>query len=413
MMTRISHLVSGSLLSGLLIAAPLLAPAAETVTAKAVMEHYVTLAHANFADALHTAKTLQEKIDTFVANPTAETQQAAKDAWLAARKPYSQTEAFRFGNPNVDAWEGQLNAWPLDEGLIDYVKTDTYEGEEGNAFATANIIAGKEKIDTALLKSLNEKGGSEKNIGTGYHAIEFLLWGQDFNEDPKTAGQRPYTDYAKGDACTHANCERRAEYLKAATDLLVADLQTMADDWAEGKDNYRKAFLALNETEALRRMLFGMGSLSLGELAGERMNVALLAHSQEDEHSCFSDNTHHDIAENARSIQNIFNGTYTRTDGTTVSGASLAQLVAVKDQATSEILVKKLAETQQKAQAIVDATQAGEPFDQQIIASNKDGTKRVKATITALRSQTADIEAAAKTLGVSNLNPESSDSFGG
>ncbi len=413
MMTRISHLVSGSLLSGLLIAAPLLAPAAETVTAKAVMEHYVTLAHANFADALHTAKTLQEKIDTFVANPTAETQQAAKDAWLAARKPYSQTEAFRFGNPNVDAWEGQLNAWPLDEGLIDYVKTDTYEGEEGNAFATANIIAGKEKIDTALLKSLNEKGGSEKNIGTGYHAIEFLLWGQDFNENPKAAGQRPYTDYAKGDACTHANCERRAEYLKAATDLLVADLQTMADDWAEGKDNYRKAFLALNETEALRRMLFGMGSLSLGELAGERMNVALLAHSQEDEHSCFSDNTHHDIAENARSIQNIFNGTYTRTDGTTVSGASLAQLVAVKDQATSEILVKKLAETQQKAQAIVDATQAGEPFDQQIIASNKDGTKRVKATITALRSQTADIEAAAKTLGVSNLNPESSDSFGG
>ena len=413
MMTRISYLVSSSLLSGLLIAAPLLAPAAETVTAKAVMEHYVTLAHANFADALHTAKTLQEKIDTFVANPTAETQQAAKDAWLAARKPYSQTEAFRFGNPNVDAWEGQLNAWPLDEGLIDYVKTDTYEGEEGNAFATANIIAGKEKIDTALLKSLNEKGGSEKNIGTGYHAIEFLLWGQDFNEDPKTAGQRPYTDYAKGDACTHANCERRAEYLKAATDLLVADLQTMADDWAEGKDNYRKAFLALNETEALRRMLFGMGSLSLGELAGERMNVALLAHSQEDEHSCFSDNTHHDIAENARSIQNIFNGTYTRTDGTTVSGASLAQLVAVKDQATSETLVKKLAETQQKAQAIVDAAQAGEPFDQQIIASNKDGTKRVKATIAALRSQTADIEAAAKTLGVSNLNPESSDSFGG
>lgn len=297
--------------------------------------------------------------------------------------------------------------------MIDYVKTDAYEGEEGNKFATANIIAGQEKIDTALLKSLNEKGGSEKNIGTGYHAIEFLLWGQDFNEDPKTAGKRPYTDYAKGDACTNANCERRAEYLKAATDLLVADLQTMTDDWADGKDNYRKAFLALNETEALRRMLFGMGSLSLGELAGERMNVALLAHSQEDEHSCFSDNTHNDIAENARSIQNIFNGTYTRTDGTTVSGASLAQLVAAKDPAASETLVKKLAETQQKAQAIVDAAQAGEPFDQQIIASNKDGTKRVKATIAALRSQTADIEAAAKILGVANLNPESSDSFGG
>ncbi len=412
-MKRISYLVSTILFSSVLFIAPTCIYAANTVTPKAVMENYVNLAYTNFTDALNTAKALQEKVNAFIANPNTQTQQAAKDAWLAARKPYNQTEAFRFGNPNIDEREGQLNAWPLDEGLIDYVKVDAYEGEEGNQFATANIIAGKEKIDTALLTSLNEKGGSEKNVGTGYHAIEFLLWGQDFNEDPKTAGKRPYTDFAKGDACTNGNCERRAEYLKAATDLLVTDLQAIADDWADGKENYRKAFLALNETEALRRMLFGMGSLSLGELAGERMNVALLAHSQEDEHSCFSDNTHNDIAENARSIQNIFNGTYTRTDGTTVSGASLAQLVALKDPAASETLVKKLAETQQKAQAIVDAAQAGEPFDQQIVASNKDGTKRVKATIAALRSQTADIEAAAKMLGVANLNSESSDSFGG
>jgi putative iron-regulated protein len=156
-----------------------------------------------------------------------------------------------------------------------------------------------------------------------------------------------------------------------------------------------------------------MGSLSLGELAGERMNVALLAHSQEDEHSCFSDNTHNDIAENARSIQNIFNGTYTRTDGSKVEGASLAQLVASKDAKASETLVNKLADTQQKAEAIVEAAQNGENFDQQIAPDNKDGNKRIKATITALRSQTGDIEAAAKAVGVESLNPESSDSFGG
>ncbi|MEN9424321.1 MAG: hypothetical protein RL122_1704, partial [Pseudomonadota bacterium] len=209
-------------------------------------------------------------------------------------------------------------------------------------------------------------------------------------------------------------CERRAEYLKAATDLLVADMQKMADDWADGKaGNYRRAFLALDKKEALRRMLFGMGSLSLGELAGERMNVALLAHSQEDEHSCFSDNTHNDIAENARSIQNIFNGIYTRTDGTKVEGASLAQLVAAKDAKASETLVSKLADTQQKAEAIVEAAKNGENFDQQITPDNKDGNKRIKATIAALRSQTGDIEAAAKAVGVDSLNPESSDSFGG
>ncbi len=412
-MKSLSLIISAALLGGILSSTPVFV-SAETVTAKAVMETYVNLAHASFGNAFTTAKILQEKVDAFIANPTAETQQAAKDAWLAARKPYNQTEAFRFSNKNVDDWEGQVNAWPLDEGLIDYVKTDTYDHEEGNKFATANIIAGTDKIDAELLKASQEKGGSEANVATGYHAIEFLLWGQDFNEDPKDAGKRPHTDYAKGDACTNGNCERRAEYLKAATDLLVADLQTMTDDWADGKaDNYRSAFLALDEKEALRRMLFGMGSLSLGELAGERMNVALLAHSQEDEHSCFSDNTHHDIAENARSIQNIFNGTYTRTDGTTVKGASLAELVASKDAKVSETLVSKLADTQQKVEAIVEAAKNGENFDQQILPDNKDGNKRIKAAIAALRSQTGDIEAAAKAVGIDNLNPESSDSFGG
>jgi putative iron-regulated protein len=413
MKQRISQVVSSLLLGGVLCTTPTIA-SADTVTAKAVMEQYVNLASANFSDTFAAAKVLQEKVDDFIANPTADTQQAAKDAWLAARKPYSQTEAFRFGNPNVDEWEGQVNAWPLDEGLIDYVKTDVYEGEEGNKFATANIIAGKDKIDAELLKASQEKGGSEANVATGYHAIEFLLWGQDFNATPKDSGTRAPTDYAKGDACTNGNCERRAEYLKAATDLLVADMQKMADDWADGKaGNYRRAFLALDKKEALRRMLFGMGSLSLGELAGERMNVALLAHSQEDEHSCFSDNTHNDIAENARSIQNIFNGIYTRTDGTKVEGASLAQLVAAKDAKASETLVSKLADTQQKAEAIVEAAKNGENFDQQITPDNKDGNKRIKATIAALRSQTGDIEAAAKAVGVDSLNPESSDSFGG
>ena len=411
-MNRIRQLVASALLGSALAIAPLCV-AAETVTAKTVMEHYVNLAHAGFSDTLSTGKVLQEKVNAFIANPTPETQQAAKAAWLAARVPYSQTEAFRFGNPNVDAWEGQVNAWPLDEGLIDYVKQDLYDHEEGNKFATANIIAGKEPINAELLKASHEKGGSEANVATGYHAVEFLLWGQDFNASPNDAGTRAHTDYAKGDACTNGNCERRAEYLKAVTDLLVADLQTMADDWADAQDNYRKTFLALDEKEAMRRMLFGMGSLSLGELAGERMNVALLAHSQEDEHSCFSDNTHNDIAENARSIQNIFNGTYQRADGTKLEGASLAQLVASKDAKASETLVGKLSDTQQKVTAIVETAKKGEAFDQQIAAENKKGNQRIKAAIAALRSQTGDIEAAAKALGIDNLSPESSDSFGG
>ena len=385
---------------------------AETATPKAAMSTYVEIAYATYSDSLSTAQALQVAVNEFLKTPSEQTHQAAKQAWLAARVPYGQTEAFRFANPNVDDWEGKVNAWPLDEGLIDYVGT-TYEHEDGNAFGEANIIAGDQEITTELLESFHEKGGSEANVATGYHAIEFLLWGQDYNEKPEDAGIRAYTDYAIGTDCTNGNCERRGQYLKVATDLLVSDLEFMVADWKPDSDNYRKNFLALEEKEALRRMLFALGSLSLGELAGERINVALLAHSQEDEHSCFSDNTHTDIAENARGVQNIFTGTYLRSNGDKVTGVSLADLVAANNTELSNSLSNKLANSQAAAEAVVKAAEAGEHFDQQITPDNEAGNARVKAIINALRLQTGDIEASAKALGIENLNPETSDSFGG
>ncbi len=387
---------------------------AEPVTPKAVIQTYANIAYANYSDSLSTAKILQDKIKALIAKPSEQTQQDAKQAWLSARQPYGQTEVFRFGNPNVDQWEGQVNAWPLDEGLIDYVNDDLYDHEEGNRYANANIIASKEPLTAELLKSYQEKGGSEANVATGYHAIEFLLWGQDLNEKPNTAGQRPYTDYVSGSGCTHSNCERRAQYLQIVTDLLVSDLQTMVEAWSENKkDNYRAALLAVDEKEALRRMLFGMGSLSLGELAGQRMNVALLANSQEDEHSCFSDNTHSDIAANAQGIQNIYTGTYKRVDGSTLSGASLAQLLANQDNKLSQLLLEKLSITQQKAAAIVAAADKGEAFDQQIAPENKAGNERVQATIEALRSQTAEFETMARILGIEAVSTDRFNSLGG
>ena len=401
-----------TVLAGALIMSP--AVYAETTTPvatpKAAMNTYVNIAHASFSDALSTAKSLKVAVDAFINEPSVATQAAAKQAWLAARVPYGQTEVFRFANPNVDDWEGKVNAWPLDEGLIDYVDT-SYEHEDGNKFGQANIISGKEPITIELLESYHEKGGSEANVATGYHAIEFLLWGQDLNKDAKDAGTRPFTDYAKGDDCTNGHCDRRGEYLEVATDLLIKDLTEIVADWAPDSDNYRKTFLALNENEAVRRMLFGMGSLSLGELAGERINVALLAHSQEDEHSCFSDNTHNDIAENARGIQNIFNGEYKRPNGEVVKGASLAALVALKNPDLSKSLTTKLATSQANTGKLVSAAEAGEHFDQQILPDNTAGKARIQSVIDALRAQTADIEASAGVLGIDSLNSETSDSF--
>lgn len=388
--------------------------------AQAVVNHYADIAFAVFSDAHSTGLKLQEAVEALLANPSAETQQAAKDAWLAARVPYMQSEVFRFGNPIVDEWEGQVNAWPLDEGLIDYVDGD-YEHALGNPGATANIIANKEvqvgedtidvsEITGEKLASLNELAGSEANVATGYHAIEFLLWGQDLNGTEAGAGERPASDYIEGEGCTGGNCDRRRAYLKAVTELLVSDLEEMANEWKpDVADNYRASLQSESAENGLRKMFFGMGSLSLGELAGERMKVALEANSPEDEHDCFSDNTHNSHFFNAKGIRNVYLGEYTRADGSTLSGPSLASMVEGIDPEINTTLKADLETTEAKMQVLVVSAEQGEAFDQLIAPGNDEGHEKIRDAIGALVQQTGSIEKAAASLGITDLNPDTAD----
>jgi putative iron-regulated protein len=377
-------------------------------TRNAVLVTYTNIAQAVYEDASRSASELQRAVDDFLRTPDAANHEAAKQAWLRARVPYGQSEVFRFGNPNVDEWEGRVNSWPLDEGLIDYV-AGGYEHDETNPHAVANIIAGTEPISVELLRAYHERDGAEANVATGYHAIEFLLWGQDFNHQASDHGLRPYTDYINGEGCSNGNCERRRLYLQQVTELLVTDLERMAEDWAPGRENYRSQFLLRDPVDALRSIFFGMGSLSLGELAGERMNVALLAGSQEDEHSCFSDNTHMDIAANLQGIRNIYFGEYTRIDGSIVSGPGLTELVRAQSEQVDQKLRAQLAASAEKVAAIVQSAQAGLPFDQQILPQNTEAQERIRAAITALREQTETIESAARLSGVEKLTARNSN----
>ena len=255
-----------------------LAGQAEASDRAGVVETYADIARAGYEDSLILARTLGAAIDALVANPSAEALQAAKTAWLAARVPYQQTEVFRFGNAIVDDWEGKVNAWPLDEGLIDYVDAGYGGPTDENVLAALNVIAnptftlsGTEidaaKITPALLEgALHEADGIEANVATGYHAIEFLLWGQDLNGHGPGAGNRPWTDYAPGDACTNGNCDRRADYLEAAADLLISDLEWMTAQW--GPDGDARKAVTGNPDAGVVAILTGMGSLSYGEQAG-------------------------------------------------------------------------------------------------------------------------------------------------
>ena len=394
---------------------------AQATTKAEVVTHYADLAHSVYSDALVTAQTLDKTIAAMIANPSPQTLTAARVAWKAARVPYQQSEVFRFGNGVVDDWEGQLNAWPLDEGLIDYVAGD-YQHELGNDGAKANIIASKKlqvgnkeidvtKITPQLIAGLNELGGSEANVASGYHAIEFLLWGQDLQGTAAGAGDRQFTDFVKGTACTYGNCDRRADYLAASAQLLINDLQWMEKQWsATEANNYRAELLAEPADNGLRKMLFGMGSLSLGELAGERMKVALEANSPEDEHDCFSDNTHNSHYYNEQGIYNVYTGSYQRVNGDVLQGPSINDLVAKKDAKSAAEIKAQFETARTQVYTLVEAAENNnQHFDQLIAAGNKAGNTLVNQSISALVQQTVAIEQAAKIIGVSNLNPDTAD----
>ena len=404
-----------------LAAATLSVPA--TAALEPVTRTYVDIAHAAYEDSLISARTLRQAIGAFLDAPSAATLAQARDAWIAARVPYQQTEVYRFGNPIVDEWEGKVNAWPLDEGLIDYVDAAAYGAEsEENTFYAANVIANPTltvagrtidagTIDADLLRSLHEVDEVEANVATGYHAIEFLLWGQDLNGTGPGAGDRPATDFMPGADCTGGHCERRRAYLTAATDLLIADLEEIVAAWGPEGDG-RATLDALPATGQIAVMLNGMGSLSYGELAGERMQLGLMLHDPEEEHDCFSDNTHNSHYDDARGIHNVYHGRYHRIDGSVVEGPSLASLVRAAAPDVDAEMRARLDATAVAMQRLKDTADSGAmAYDQMLGESNPEGNAIVQEAVDALKAQTRVMEQAAVALGVESLEIEGSDSL--
>ncbi len=395
--------------------------AADAPSRADVLNTYANIAEAKFEDSLIAAKSLQTAVDALIADPSDATLNAARAAWVAARVPYQQTEVYRFGNAIVDDWEGKVNAWPLDEGLIDYVDASYGGPTDENEFAALNVIANPSfdlsgnTIDAAeitpelLSETLHEADGIEANVATGYHAIEFLLWGQDLNGHGSGAGNRPYTDYVQGDDCTGGNCDRRAQYLSAATELLVSDLDWMATQWQSG--GAARAALAESDKAGVSAILTGMGSLSYGEQAGERMRLGLMLNDPEEEHDCFSDNTHNSHYYDGLGIQNVYLGSYTRIDGTPVSGASLSDLVLAADPSLDAEMKAKLANTMQALGRLKSTAEAGFAYDQMLERGNEGGEVLIMGGVNGLIDQTKTIERVVAALDLDQVSIEGSDSL--
>lgn len=341
--------------------------ASTTIDRTLVSTNYAAVALANYQDAIADARSLETAINTFTANPTEVNFNASKQAWLTARESYGPSEAFRFANGPIDSGdteeiEGLLNSWPLDESYVDYVDGDDTAG-------IINDAASFPALTKELLADQNGEGG-EENVSVGYHAIEFLLWGQD-NTNPSSnqAGLRAFTDFVDGG--TNANQDRRREYLNLCASLLIDHLQVMVEEWS---GDYRATFLAQETDTSLTDMINSIAELSRSELAIERMAVALQNQDQEDEHSCFSDNTHRDIRLNLDGIANVYRGSYG-----TVIGFSLRDIITEADASLGSELDSLLSQ----AESAVNETAI--PFDLAIVdgAGSAEGAK-VQAAVQAL-----------------------------
>jgi putative iron-regulated protein len=351
-----------------------------------VVEQHAAIVLQSYSDSLTAARALDVAIDAFLLDPTEETLATARTAWIAARVPYRPTEVYRFyGGPiddPLDEREPQINAWPLDEAYIDSVAGMPNAG-------IVNDVEGFPTITAEVLAAANFVT-AETAVATGYHAIEFLLWGQD--TDPAGPGHRPATDFITGKGATLENGDRRRAYLAAVSDLLVADLEHVAGRWSASGDYYTT--FTSEPVASLTRMLTGIGTMAAGELSGERMLTAYENKEQEDEHSCFSDTTLDDIKGNAQGIENVYLGKLGAIDG-----PGLDQLVAARN---PELDAEMKTDTTAALTAI--AAIPGR-FDQAILDETSpgvDGPGRttVKASVDALRAVGDTVKNVADELGV-------------
>jgi putative iron-regulated protein len=364
------------------------------VSSVSVTVQYADVAYNSYKNALSDAEKLKTAIDAFVSEPSSATFGATKAAWLTARVSYGYTEGFRFyGGPIDNATngpEGLLNSWPMDESYVDYVSGNTVSG-------IINNVSGFPSISAETIKSANqpEVDGGETNVSTGYHAIEFLLWGQD--NDDNGSGTRPYTDYLPTSlGGTAMNQIRRGQYLKSLAELLVADLQILVSEWdANVTSNYRSNFIKESETQnSLKKILKGLGTFSKGEFGGERMGTAYDTQDQEDEHSCFSDNTTKEFSYWQISIDNLYHGNYFKPDGTKMEGMGIDDMIKERNRALYDSSETIFSDTKSKIASIPD------PFDQAI--KNKDS--KIKAAINSLSKQGDQFVRIGEILGLTVAN---------
>lgn len=292
-LSAIMRLVSFVIVSLVLALAPSLAE-----PFRDLREAYAHHVYERYTTAHQDALALRNAISDLLDHSDEPHLQRARSAWIKARDSYSQTEAFRFYEGPIDGLnrktgrmgpESRINSWPVNEAYLE-------QDQPGQRLGIINDPS--QPITATELATLNQQN-DEADVATGYHAIEFLLWGADHSDDGP--GARPASQFLD----TPSNMRRR-QYVLAVTDLLISDLASLKTAWAPHRDNYARAFVERDTAQA--DILTGLATLSGFEMAAERLATGLDSGDQEDEQSCFSDNTLRDFRMNQTGIEAAFTG---------------------------------------------------------------------------------------------------------
>jgi putative iron-regulated protein len=137
-----------------------------------------------------------------------------------------------------------------------------------------------------------------------------------------------------------------------------------------------------------------------------------MLHDPEEEHDCFSDNTHNSHYYDVAGMRAVYLGRYEGNDGKVTEGASLSDLVRAADPAVDDAMRAALDKTLAAFTAIKESADSGRmAYDQMLAEGNEAGNALLQAAIDALVAQTRTIEQAVAALGLDQLAFEGSDSL--
>ena len=264
--------------------------------------------------------------------------QAICDAWLAAREPWEQSEAFLFGPVADFGLDPNMDSWPLDQEAI----VNTLKSQQWNDMKWEGDY---DEDDEAIAAAQNVRG---------FHTLEFLAFR---DGKARTLTDQAASDNAADYVYNETNATAWAQYMRNTAQLLVDDVTLLCNEW---EDSYANEFKKHNGGDftsglsCIEQLIDGCIDIA-GEVGGAKIGEPydLYMSGKKTEalyavESWYSWHSRDDYTNNIYSIRNAYYGS---RDGS-IHNNSLSKLVAKYDQELDQKVKQAIDRAAKNIQAI-------------------------------------------------------------